>query len=800
MSNFSSLKAAIQQYIKTNGNEEITGAVLQDILLSMVSVLGDTAINDLETALQTETTNRTNADGTLHQEDVALGGRIDGLQSTVQTISTMLGEGYLYAGMATTSTNPGTPTGKVFYIATAAGTYTNFSGVVLTQGINILKYNGSSWSSEQVIAIDPLPIKASTNLVTSGGVFNNMGALDASELNATENPHTLAKYADLSAALAAIPSDYQKGGMSIKFVQNSDNNYVQYRLMANSFTTDTSQWQGIADGIIAGSQDLAISGDVAKDTNTALSALGFAPKMYLGKWYSDTTGILWDSDTYDCTELIEIKGSDKFIYTNLRARSVACFDINKQFLGVGPTYMTLLATTKYVGFVFLKSYNYDYKTLNIRFLDNPLEYKDIANGLSRYMLLNAAVNSYTGNLEYFDALDCTPKIKVGRNTSYLYMNAKYFDVTCWSADGTLLGSIKSDSLINSRIGLSLKTNTAFVSVCFLKSENIDYDKLRIYSDEEEYKKELINNEGLIPHIYLGKAYNPSTGNLENFPNDLDCTNLIKVEGGINKYGNTVKVNQDVSCIFQIACFDSGYNLIGRTVGKSLKLLDNTAFFSISFLKNKNVDYTKLLIGIDVTNNIVIPTPKRGLKYYLFGDSITYYDSRAWAYDPDYYMVAYPSYIRDVLHAEISNDGVAGDPSGSITTRLLVKDLSDAYAVTYMAGTNDLVNNVPIGTLGTLDRDTYIGNLEVGLRYVLENYPQVKFYFIAPLYAKNRNITPYCEAMQSVAEAYGIPIIRWDLIGGINSINADYFLFDGIHPNNKGHKLFADSLIPFLQNY
>jgi hypothetical protein len=86
-------------------------------------------------------------------------------------------------------------------------------------------------------AIDARPKKASQNLVTSGGVFDNMGALDVSELNATENPHTLAKYVDLSAALAAVPTDYQKGGMSINFVHTDDNKYVQYRLMATSFST-----------------------------------------------------------------------------------------------------------------------------------------------------------------------------------------------------------------------------------------------------------------------------------------------------------------------------------------------------------------------------------------------------------------------------------------------------------------------------------------------------------------------------------------------------------------------------------
>ena len=118
-------------------------------------------------------------------------------------------------------------------------------------------------------AIDPRPKKASQNLVTSGGVFDNMGALDVSELNATENPHTLAKHADLSAALAAIPTDYQKGGMSIKFVQSSvqssDNKYIQARCMAQNFTTDVTQWQVVDDEPTEWSDNLVKSGGVYKD-------------------------------------------------------------------------------------------------------------------------------------------------------------------------------------------------------------------------------------------------------------------------------------------------------------------------------------------------------------------------------------------------------------------------------------------------------------------------------------------------------------------------------------------------------
>ena len=39
-----------------------------------------------------------------------------------------------------------------------------------------------------------------------------------------------------------IPSEIRCGGMTIRFIQSSDNKYVQYRLMSNEFTKDIAQW------------------------------------------------------------------------------------------------------------------------------------------------------------------------------------------------------------------------------------------------------------------------------------------------------------------------------------------------------------------------------------------------------------------------------------------------------------------------------------------------------------------------------------------------------------------------------
>ena len=261
MADFTALKTAIQNAIKQNGNEEITGAILQEVLLAVVSTLGDSAITDLVTALGNEVTARQNADS-------ALGTRIDdeesARQNAINTINTKLAEGYLYVGIATTSTNPSTPSGKVFYIAVAAGTYTNFLNsssqpLVLTQGINILKYNGTSWSVEQVWGVDDEPTAESNNLVKSGGVFDKVmtdgSAFDISAHFASGG--SLATYADLNAALTALntlSASYKRGGMSIKFVQSSDNKYVQYRLMADNWSIDEEDWQGIYGFIISNAE------------------------------------------------------------------------------------------------------------------------------------------------------------------------------------------------------------------------------------------------------------------------------------------------------------------------------------------------------------------------------------------------------------------------------------------------------------------------------------------------------------------------------------------------------------------
>ena len=244
MADTTALKNRIRAAIKANDNQEITGPVLQQALLDIVDELNrateteantrQNADSTLQQNINNEATARQNADSTLQQninnEATARQNADNQLNNLITSIKNNIDNGYVYAGIATPSTVP--VSGRVFYVAMQAGTYTNFRGTAVTEGITILKYNGTSWVKEQI-------------LFTDGGVF------DISAYYATGS--TLATYTDLSAALdsnnGGIPQSLQEGGMSVKFVRTYDHKYVQARCMAQNFTTDVTRWAIADEGV-----------------------------------------------------------------------------------------------------------------------------------------------------------------------------------------------------------------------------------------------------------------------------------------------------------------------------------------------------------------------------------------------------------------------------------------------------------------------------------------------------------------------------------------------------------------------
>lgn len=149
MANWTTLKAAIANVIKTNGNQEITGAVLQNTLNSIVNAIGENAT---------------------------------------------------YAGIATPSTNPGAPDGPVFYFANVSGVYSNFNGIKLENPGLVVLYNASgTWKSSKlyeclqelgnsdVFPISQLAITNALNGLNSSFIKRLQGTAEDSD--ALHDPH-----------------------------------------------------------------------------------------------------------------------------------------------------------------------------------------------------------------------------------------------------------------------------------------------------------------------------------------------------------------------------------------------------------------------------------------------------------------------------------------------------------------------------------------------------------------------------------------------------------------------------------
>lgn len=129
------LKTAVATVIKQNGNQDITGKVLQDTLLSTINNIG---------------------------------------------------AGRTFAGFATPETNPGTPDGNVIWFATEEGVYSNFSALNLKgRNLFMLCNTASGW---EYTAID---IGATLDLQINGSAIAHYSTASQIDLSKAADGHYL---------------------------------------------------------------------------------------------------------------------------------------------------------------------------------------------------------------------------------------------------------------------------------------------------------------------------------------------------------------------------------------------------------------------------------------------------------------------------------------------------------------------------------------------------------------------------------------------------------------------------------
>lgn len=166
----------------------------------------------------------------------------------------------------------------------------NYDGSV--PEVNVTKYSEYAWNGSQYIF---LCVKSQIDEVFDITVYNSN-----------------TKYANLTAALAAVPQDLQRGGMSIKYVQTSDNKYVQWRNMNQNWSITESDWQGVDDEPTAGSSNLVESGGVQSYIGD-LSTRNYIPRNYVSPRKYDTGAL----NQLIPVGGIDIIGSERIEYVKL---------------------------------------------------------------------------------------------------------------------------------------------------------------------------------------------------------------------------------------------------------------------------------------------------------------------------------------------------------------------------------------------------------------------------------------------------------------------------------------------------
>lgn len=208
MGNYEELKQAVSDVIKTNGNQEITGAILQNALLTIISTIGNNAT---------------------------------------------------FAGIATPTTNPGTPDQNVFYLASKPGIYINFGGVELIDQVIVLINKSGNWVKEDsgiAINAESLKLDSKFNLyktaIFSDNLLNKNGSfIDGKYINGisgnkislgTDSGYAISDYIPVKGGRKYLGYNVIEGGGYSAFFDKNLNAISLFKSDKNPTAPDNATW------------------------------------------------------------------------------------------------------------------------------------------------------------------------------------------------------------------------------------------------------------------------------------------------------------------------------------------------------------------------------------------------------------------------------------------------------------------------------------------------------------------------------------------------------------------------------
>lgn len=242
MANWSELKAAVANVIKTNGAQEITGQSLQGVLNNIISNVGKDCT---------------------------------------------------FAGVATTSTNPGKPDGNVFYIAGKSGTYANFGGITVNSGeAAILEWRGSWQKKVMGLATSENMTSLSENMTSlNNALKGEPSAVSNNIRNAFIYLGNFFTWAEAQTELDKLHS------------QSEDNTKIgNFRILLNGRNIEVNNWvQNWAAGVFT----QTVQGSIQWNDESQTMDQSLNINTYERRYNEDTGWTAWVKNVKDISEATE---------------------------------------------------------------------------------------------------------------------------------------------------------------------------------------------------------------------------------------------------------------------------------------------------------------------------------------------------------------------------------------------------------------------------------------------------------------------------------------------------------------
>ena len=674
------------------------------------------------------------------------------------------------------------------------------------------KYTEYAWTGTVYTILD---VKSSIGEVFDISQYNSVGG-------------TLTTYADLAAALgtngANIPQSLRRGGMSVKFIQSSDNKYVQYRLMAQNFTTDVTQWQGVDDEPTVGSDNLVKSGGVCDLIKEVVGVntheeqeTEYLPVTIKSRWNGSATPSVSNARAR-CTNVIEKTENMLKVVTGSGYQFVAVFGSND-----GTTYIVLTDGTQTTEFG-ISDKNYKYFTVDIKKTDssNFTDQDDVSNAIGILETINIEILRELGNeVGLLSGLQTENQSSIVAAINEVNTkNAETADVITETQDAigyNVVGEISRD--------VELTPRRAFSPYL----PGVQYNVKQAYGEFIKDKNDIyVNLAAKGSNVYYLGAIYYSTDNWQTFTKYADVATL-PFRPGETKW-NISMIPNNASVIVNIYKPENAEFSVNEDLTDVMTVISN----ELSLRKVNYTDSPKDVLGV-LLNNARLNNQTLHIK--LLGDSITHgvgssdwngavvneqpvsYDFSVQLLGATWYVTRstgvkswaakFASYMGDKYGAVVVNNGVSMGDSQMIIDSWdnLVSNTDDL--IICMIGTNDrtkyndqqLIENFRV-RMETIQHKADIMGIPILFMSII---PVSLYYETHGADGVEHTYTMHAEDVENVvhlvskSEDKGYVPMYTDFLDYAKYRDIDFtaLLADNLHPNDDGNTIMFDILLKHI---